>query len=252
MCQVYSPGLGSAGAYARLTDSSQSCNSVSRVRDMAVRQGSVTPSSDDGARGQFRLQTAASSSEGHERRVERHAPDRQSDAVLTRLRQLVAQSNAAGKPSAYVVAASRAPSPAACSQARDGSGRNSPGTLSLDITQGNDPAGRGFFGGIGDGISHFCSKVVSWWRDGDVNRAIKTMVHGALANQIARLERCRHSESNPIIANELHRKIRFLEIELLCLVDPSSDWPLDIRDVAWLNFAIDSVRKLLPQEGGRK
>lgn len=251
MGRVHSSGAGSVGAYARLTDLSQPCNFVSKGTDMVVRQGELALSSDDGLRGQSRLPAIAR--EGRKRLVDRHSQDQQSDAVLARFRQLVGQSKAAGWPSAYAVAMSSAPSSAACLQAQDGPGQSCSGTpLNLDIAHGNDPAGRGRLGGIGDGISHFWSMVVSWWRNGDANREIKAMFHGAVASQIARLERYPRTDNNPIIANRLHDRIGILKAELLRLVDPSSDWPLDMRDVAWLGLAIDSVKELLPVEGGRK
>lgn len=187
----------------------------------------------------------------HDRLAPAPAPvdlDRKSDDILARFRGAAARAERDGWPSAF--ATLQVPD-----HEVDGdviARHNATGVQvgapfpNLGVVYGVNPAYRGFFSRLADKVEHFFNRVASWWRDGDVNRRIKAAYHGAVENQIWRLERHHKDEPNQAAAKDLNRRIGFLKLELLRLVDPSSDWPLDMRDVAWLNGTIDFARELLP------
>lgn len=86
----------------------------------------------------------------------------------------------------------------------------------------------GCFAGLRDWFRELAAKIVSWWRDSDANREIRGIFRHVTDNQLA-----------GISAPERREEIRAL---LDALVDPSSGWPLDMRDVAVV------ARKLCSEE----
>ena len=91
-----------------------------------------------------------------------------------------------------------------------------------------EQASSGCFAGLRDWFRELAAKIVSWWRDSDANREIRGTFQRVTDNQLAGI-------GDP----ERRDEIRAL---LNTLVDPSSGWPLDMRDVAAV------VRKVRDEE----
>lgn len=91
-------------------------------------------------------------------------------------------------------------------------GAQAPNLITVD-----GDSSEGCLSGLRTCFRSFFAKLASWWNNGEANKAIRNAFRNAFESQ---LERISDESSRNEIAAELH-----------AIADPSSGWPLDMRDV---------------------